>query len=271
MSAANIDFYKPSRQEFGLLNWVGLWTLYLKEVRRFLNVATQTLFAPVVSTLLFYAIFALAISHDTPVINTISYGTFLPPGLMMMAMVQNAFANTSSSLMLAKMQGNVVDILMPPLRPAELTIALAAGGITRGLLVGCMVGLFIWILTPLHIYNLPMVFFHGIAASLLLSLLGIVGGLISQKFDHLAALTNFIITPLAFLSGTFYSIHQLPVFWQGVAHANPFFYMIDGFRYGFTGHTDGSIWIGMVVLAATNLLMIIGVYQLFKSGYRLKN
>ncbi|HMS45047.1 MAG TPA: ABC transporter permease [Alphaproteobacteria bacterium] len=270
MSKSKITFYQPTSRRFGLLNWLGLWALYLKEVRRFLNVSTQTLFAPVVSALLFYAIFALATGHQTVVVADISYAVFLPPGLMMMSMVQNAFANTSSSLILSKMQGNVVDILMPPLRPAELTIALAAGGITRGLLVGLMVGLFLWLLTPLSIHHAIYILFYGTVASLILSLLGIISGLIAQKYDHLAALTNFIVTPLAFLSGTFYSIHQLPTFWQQVAHANPFFYMIDGFRYGFTNHADGPLWLGIVVLCGTSVALTLIVYRLFHSGYRLK-
>jgi ABC-2 type transport system permease protein len=260
----------PQVRRFGAINWVGLWTLYHKEVRRFVKVATQTLLAPLVTTLLYLAIFVLAIGDPSHKIGDVPFRSFLAPGLIMMAMVQNAFANTSSSIMIAKIQGNIVDTLMPPLSPGELTCGFALGGMTRGLAVGLVMWGALAILLPVGVHNLLFILFYAVAASLMLSLLGIVGGIWAEKFDHLAAVTNFIITPFAFLSGTFYSISGLPTFWYGVAHLNPFFYMIDGFRYGFTGHADGSLTAGLTVLAVVNVLLWTLVHRMFARGYRLK-
>jgi ABC-2 type transport system permease protein len=260
----------PEVRRFGAVNWVGLWTLYLKEVRRFTKVATQTILAPLVTTLLFFAIFTLALGRAVQNVGGVSFPEFLGPGLIMMAMVQNAFANTSSSLVIAKIQGNIVDLVMPPLSPGELTFALAAGGLTRGLAVGITVGIVIALLVPVHIHDLFFVLFHAIAASLLLSLLGILGGLWSEKFDHIAAVTNFVITPLSFLSGAFYSTERLPGVWHTVAHFNPFFYMIDGFRYGFIGHADGSVIAGLAALIFANIGLYALIHRLFAIGYKLR-
>jgi ABC-2 type transport system permease protein len=257
-------------RHIGRVNWRGLWTLYMKEVRRFLNVFTQTLLAPMVTTLLFLAIFTLALGGGGREVGGVPFATFLAPGLVMMAMVQNAFANTSSSLVIAKVQGNIVDVLMPPLSAAELTLGIAGGGVTRGLMVGLAVGLGMWIFVPVTIHNPLFILYHGIMASLMLSLLGMIGGIWSEKFDHIAAVTNFVITPFSFLSGTFYSIERLPETWQVVAHFNPFFYMIDGFRYGFIGHADGSLGLGLAVMALFNLFLFAVTYRMFATGYRLK-
>jgi ABC-2 type transport system permease protein len=260
----------PSPRAFGAVNWLGLWTLYAKEVRRFVKVATQTILAPLVTTLLYLAIFVLAIGDAVHRIGDIPFEAFLAPGLIMMAVVQNAFANTSSSILISKVQGNIVDTLMPPLSPGELTCGFALGGVTRGLAVGVVMWLVMIVFVPAGIHDLFFVLFHIVAASLMLSLLGIISGVWSEKFDHLAATTNFVITPFAFLSGTFYSIKNLPAFWYGVAHLNPFFYMIDGFRYGLTGHADGSLIAGLAVLTTVNALLWALAYWMFASGYRLK-
>jgi ABC-2 type transport system permease protein len=252
------------------VNWTGLWTLYLREVRRFVKVSTQTVMAPLVTTLLFLAIFTLALGRSVTQVGGVPFAEFLAPGLIMMAMVQNAFANTSSSLMIAKIQGNIVDVLMPPLSPGELTLGFAAGGVSRGLMVGLAVGLTMWIFVPVRIHDAALVLFHAVAASLMLSLLGILGGIWSEKFDHMAAVTNFIITPLSFLSGTFYSVERLPGFWHAIAHLNPFFYMIDGFRYGFIGHADGSLAAGVAVMSTTNLVLWLLTWRAFDTGYKLK-
>ncbi|MGH6947479.1 MAG: ABC transporter permease [Kiloniellales bacterium] len=257
-------------RQIGALNGRGLWTLYVKEVRRFLNVYTQTLLAPMVTTLLFLAIFTLALGRAMQQVGGVSFAEFLAPGLVMMAMVQNAFANTSSSILIAKVQGNIVDVLMPPLSAGELTLGFAAGGVTRGLVVGVAVTLGMWIFVPLTIHSLSAVLFYAVNASLMLSLLGMLGGIWSEKFDHIAAVTNFVITPFSFLSGTFYSIERLPEHLQVVAHFNPFFYMIDGFRYGFIGHADGSLALGAVVLLGTNLALWVTAHRFFATGYRLK-
>ena len=260
----------PLPRRIGRVNWQGLWTLYLKEVRRFVKVATQTVLAPLITTLLFLAIFTLALGRSVSSVGGVSFAEFLGPGLIMMAMVQNAFANTSSSLLISKVQGNIVDVLMPPLSPWELALGFAAGGVSRGLVVGLAVGLVMWILVPIHIHSAFFVLFHAVAASLLLSLLGILGGIWSEKFDHMAAVTNFVITPLAFLSGTFYSVDRLPGAWRLIAHLNPFFYMIDGFRYGFIGHADGSLAVGLMVMIAVNAALALLAWRAFAVGYKLK-
>jgi len=260
----------PQPRQLGAVNWLGLWTLLVKEVRRFLKVYFQTVLAPVVTTLLFLAVFALATGQSRGLVSGVPYEQFLAPGLIMMAITQNAFANTSSSLIIAKVQGNIVDLLMPPLSPLEQTVAVALGGVARGLLVGAAVLLAMLTFIPLHVASLPLVLFHALTASLLLSFLGMAGGIWAEKFDHLASVTNFIITPLSFLSGTFYSVERLPGLVKTLAKIDPFFYMIDGFRAGFIGHSDGDITTGIIVMLGMNLVMGFTAYRMFKSGYKLK-
>ena len=264
------DFSPPRVRQFGLVNWLGLWTLYLREVRRFLKVGMQTIAAPVVTTLLFLAIFVLALGGQQRHVGGVPFLEFLAPGLIMMAMVQNAFANTTSSLMIAKMQGSIVDLLMPPVSPLELTLGLAAGGVTRGLVVGAVVAGAMAVVVPIHLFNPALALFHAVAASLLLSVLGIIGAIWADKFDHIAAVTNFVVTPLSFLSGTFYSIEQLPGAWRTVAACNPFFYMIDGFRYAFIGHADGSILGGVAVMTLLDLALLWLCHTMIARGYKLK-
>jgi ABC-2 type transport system permease protein len=255
---------------FGAVNWRGLWTLYLKEVRRFIKVMTQTVLAPMVTTLLFYAVFALALGRVVDRAGGVPYLEFLAPGLIIMAMAQNAFANTSSSIIIAKVQGNIVDVLMPPLEAIELIVAFALGGVTRGVVVGLAVACGMAVFVPVHVAHIGYIAFHGVMGSLMLALLGIVGAIWSEKFDHIAAVTNFIVTPLAFLSGTFYSIERLPGAWSVAAHLNPFFYMIDGFRYGFIGHADGSLGAGIAVMIAINTALWLVCHRMFATGYKLK-
>ena len=219
----------------------------------------QTIAAPVVTTLLFLAIFLLALGGQQRSAGGVPFLTFLAPGLIMMAMVQNAFANTTSSLMIAKLQGNIVDLLMPPLSALELTVGLALGGVTRGLVVGAVVAAAMALVEPLRLYAPWLALFHAVAASLLLSVLGIIGAIWADKFDHIAAVTNFIVTPLSFLSGTFYSIERLPPVWHTVALCNPFFYMIDGFRYAFIGHAEGPIAVGVAVMTVLDLALLAGL------------
>jgi ABC-2 type transport system permease protein len=251
-------------------NWLGLWTLYLREVRRFAKVYTQTLLAPIVTTLLFLAIFSLALGRSVDMVGEVPYLQFLAPGLIMMAIMQNAFANTSSSLVISKVQGNIVDSLMPPLTAHELTFGFAMGGVTRGVAVGLTVGLAMAPFVTLHLQHPFFVIYHAVMASLFLSLLGVAGGIWSEKFDHIAAVTNFVVTPLSFLSGTFYTVERLPQAGQVVAYINPFFYMIDGFRYGFIGHADVVPWVGVIVIAVVNLLLWLLCYWMFARGYKLK-
>jgi ABC-2 type transport system permease protein len=260
----------PRIRRFGAVNWLGFWTLYLREVRRFLKVSMQTVAAPVVTTLLFLAIFLLALGAERRHVGDIPYVEFLAPGLIMMAMAQNAFANTSSSLMIAKVQGNIVDVLMPPLSPAEFTWGFALGGVTRGIIVGVVVAATMALFVPMHVALPGFALFHAVAASLLLSLLGVLGGIWADKFDHIAAVTNFVVTPLSFLSGTFYSIERLPPLWHGIALWNPFFYMIDGFRYGFIGVADGPVWGGVAVMVGVNVALVALCHVLVARGYKLK-
>lgn len=251
-------------------NWLGLWTLYMREVRRFMKVYTQTLLAPIVTTLLFLAIFALALGRAVESVHGVPYLQFLAPGLIMMAVAQNAFANTSSSIVIAKVQGNIVDTLMPPLTAHELTFAIAMGGASRGVLVGFVTLLAMSPFVPITLHSPALILYHAVMASLMLSLLGIAGGIWSEKFDHIAAVTNFVVTPLSFLSGTFYSIDRLPAAGQVIAHLNPFFYMIDGFRYGFIGRADAPPLLGVAVLAGVNAGLWLLCYWMFKRGYKLK-
>jgi ABC-2 type transport system permease protein len=252
------------------INLLGLWTLYLKEVRRFWKVGTQTVLAPVITTLVFLAIFALAMHRAETTIGDLPFLRFLAPGLIMMAIVQNAFSNTSSSIVIAKIQGNIVDYLMPPLGAGELLFGMIMGGITRGVAVG--VAVYLAMLPFVHLPPLHplLIAFYVVASSLMLSLVGLLAGLWSDKFDQIAAVTNFVITPLSFLSGTFYSIEALPDSLRWIAHANPFFYMIDGIRYAFTGHADGSVAIGVAVLLTVNLGLWVLAYRLMRGGYKLK-
>ncbi len=260
----------PRVRQFGAVNWLGLWTLYEREVRRFVKVGMQTIAAPVVTTLLFLAIFLLALSGQQRSVAGVPFLAFLAPGLIMMAMVQNAFANTTSSLMIAKFQGNIVDMLMPPLSPLELTLGLAMGGVTRGLVVGFVVWAAMAVVVPVTLASPALILFHAVAASLFMSVLGIVAAIWADKFDHIAAVTNFIVTPLSFLSGTFYSIDRLPETWRLVAFCDPFFYMIDGFRAGFIGHADGSIALGIAIMTALDLGLLALCHLVFASGYKLK-
>lgn len=257
-------------QRIGRVNWVGLQTLYLKEVQRFLKVFTQTVAAPVITTLLFYTVFALALGGIVRRAGDVPFLHFIAPGLVMMSVLQNAFANTSSSVLIAKVQGNIVDILMPPLSPLELALGWVGGGITRGLIVGIAAMIAITIFVPTGIHNVAFIAFYALMASMMLSLIGVIGGIWADKFDHIAAITNFVVTPLAFLSGTFYSIERLPDTWQWVAHMNPFFYMIDGFRFGFIGHADSNLAIGILLVTAINGALWWLVLRMLKTGYKLK-
>ncbi|NQW00786.1 MAG: ABC transporter permease [Rhodospirillales bacterium] len=251
-------------------NWIGLWTLYKREVRRFLKVYTQTLLAPMITTLLFLSVFALALGGATRFVGDIPFMQFLAPGLVMMAIAQNAFANTSSSLVVAKVQGNIVDTLMPPFTAHELVFGIALGGATRGVVTGLFVGLVMMAVVGISVHHVGFILYHAVMASLMLSLLGMIGGIWADKFDHIAAVTNFIITPLSFLSGTFYTLDRLPEMAQMIAKINPFFYMIDGFRFGFIGYSDSTLWIGLLVMAGVNICLWGLTTWMFATGYKLK-
>lgn len=252
------------------INVTGLQTFIHKEIARFMKVWLQTVLAPVITTILFFMIFVLALGHENEAVDGVPYLLFLVPGLVMMAMVQNAFANTSSSIIIAKVQGNIVDVLMPPLSAFELLVGYALGGMVRGVMVGaaCLIAMVPFV--PFTIYSWPMLIGTAVLSSLMLSLIGIAGGLWSEKFDHMATITNFIVTPLSFLSGTFYSIERLPGIWKEIAAYNPFFHMIDGFRYGMIGHADADISMGVWMLVIINALLFWLCYHLLKTGYKIR-
>lgn len=254
----------------GRVNWLGVWTLYLKEITRFRKILLQTVIAPSVSALIFLTVFSLALGGAFRTAGDIPYLQFLAPGLIMMALFQNSFQNSMASLIVAKVQGNIVDYLMPPLSAAELTIAIAMGGVTRGLAVGCAVAAVMFPFAPIEVHHAGAIVFFGIAGSLMLSSIGVISGIWAERFDQTAVITNFVVTPLTFLSGTFYSIERLPGIWHTISQLNPFFYAIDGFRFGFIGVSDGSPAIGVVYLIGVDLALLLVCYVLFATGFRLK-
>jgi len=255
------------------VNWEGLKTLYIKEVRRFFKVQTQTVWAPAVTTLLYLVIFTVALGRAGRTVMGVPFADFLAPGLIVMAMIQNAFANSSFSLLVGKIQGNIVDYLMPPLSTRELIAGLVGAAVTRAFLVGFAVWLvmLLWPGVSVHVEHPLIVLWFGLMGSLLLALLGLLTSVWAEKFDHAAAITNFVVTPLSLLSGTFYSVHSLSPGFQAVSHANPFFYVISGFRAGFLGVSDSPLLVGGVGLLLLNLALFVVTYQLLKSGWKIKN
>ncbi|WP_343074225.1 ABC transporter permease [Parvularcula dongshanensis] len=269
-------------RRFGAVNWLGLWTLYKKEVQRYLKVAGQTVLAPIVTTLLYLTVFLVAFSGAgrdvTMEGQVVPYAAFLPPGLIMMAVLSNAFQNASSSIIIGKVQGSLVDVLMPPLSAAELTVAFVAGAATRGLMVGFITAVTIAVFlaftgTMLTLHALWAVLFFSVCASVLLGAFGAVGGMWAEKFDQLAVITNFVITPLTFLSGTFFSVHKegLPGWVADISAFNPLFYLIDGFRWGFIGVSDAPVARGAVVCFLLTALSVWVTLLLFRRGYKLKD
>ncbi len=252
------------------VNWLGLQTLYKREVMRFLKVYNQTLLAPMVNALLFLAIFSLALGERVKFVGDISFQEFMIPGLIMMTIVQNAFANTSSSFIMGKVLGTMIDYLLPPISAGEMTLAMVLGGITRGIMTGLCVAIAVSIFSTPTMHNFALAVFYVVFASSLLALIGILSGIFANSFDQMSAITSYIITPLSFLSGTFYSVKHLPEFWQTINLANPFFYMIDGFRYSMTGQSDADITTGMSILIISNIILYAIVLRLLKSGYRIK-
>lgn len=262
----------PRPVQIGRVNWVGLWTLYLREVQRFAKVGMQTVIAPVITSMLFLMVFAVAVGERAQLAGDTDFIAFLVPGLAMMTVLQNAFANTSSSIVVSKVQGNIVDLLMPPIGPGELLVGLAAGGMTRGIAVGLVAAVVLGVFGGLSMPAAPLsALAFLILGSLALSFAGILAGVWANKFDEMAAITNFLIQPLAFLSGTFYSVERLPSPFDTIATLNPFFYAIDGFRYGLLGIADRPVVTGMICLVLLNGVLGWLCYRVLKSGYRLKS
>ena len=255
------------------VNWGGLKTLYVKEVRRFFKVQMQTVWAPAITTLLYLAIFTIALGRAGRMVMGVPFADFLAPGLIVMAMLQNASANSSFSLLVGKIQGNIVDYLMPPLSTGELIAGLIGAAVTRAFLVGFAVWLvmLLWPGVSVDIRHIGIVLWFGLMGALLLSFLGLLTSLWADKFDHAAAVTNFVVTPLSLLSGTFYSVEQLAPTFRAVSHANPFFYIISGFRFGFLGLSDSPILLGALLILAIDLVLWAICYALLRSGWKLKN
>ncbi len=255
------------------VNWGGLSVLFGKEVRRFLKVQTQTIWAPAITTVLYLVIFTVALGRAGATVLGVPFAAFIAPGLIVMGMMQNAFANASFSLLVGKIQGTIVDYLMPPLSNAELIAGIIGAAVTRAVLVGCAVWLAMWLYpgVPVTVRHFGPVLWFGLMGSIFLALLGMITSLWAEKFDHLAAMTNFVIIPLSLLSGTFYSVTQLAPTFELLSHLNPFFYIISGFRYGFLGVADSPIYVGGAVILALNAILGVGLYAVMQSGWKLKS
>lgn len=253
------------------INWFGAFTLLKKETLRFLKVYHQTLFSPVINIVLFLAVFSLSVGGQIKTVNGVPFAIFMSSGLIMMAAMQNAFANSSSSFVMGRVMGHIVDYLMPPLGAIELLFAFTVGAILRGVFVAIMSFAVISIFVSLPIHSFSAVIFYLIFSCMFLGFLGVLCGILSESFDQMSAMTSYVITPLTFLSGTFYSTKSLPEFWQNVSSVNPFFYMIDGLRFSITGQSDAAIWVGMAYILALNLILGGVLLQLLHRGYRIKN
>ncbi|MDB5678689.1 ABC transporter permease [Sphingomonas bacterium] len=258
------------------VNWGGLGTLYVKEVRRFFKVHLQTIWAPAITTLLFLVVFTVATGAKRPVLignTSVPFGDFIAPGLIIsQGMMGPAFANASFSLLVGKIQGTIVDYLMPPLSTMELLAGLVGGAMTRAFIVGLVVwaamalyGVGVW---PQHLWA---VLWFGFLGAMFLSLLGVLTSIWADKFDHAAAVSNFVIIPLGLLSGTFYSVTNLAPAFRTISHFNPFFYIISGFRYGFLGTADSPILVGSIVVFALDAVLALTCYWLFNTGWKIKS
>jgi ABC-2 type transport system permease protein len=260
------------------VNWIGLRTLYMKEVRRFFKVQTQTIWAPAITTLLFLVIFSVALGRGGREVLGVNFATFVAPGLIVMGMMQNAFANASFSFLSGKMQGTIVDFLMPPLSEGELMLAMIGAAVSRGVLVGLALyaAMMLWPGVDLSLAHPWAVVWFGLMGTGFLAILGLLSSIWADKFDHSAAITNFVIAPLSLLSGTFYVIDNLAPLFQTISRANPFFYIISGFRFGFLGQsdigdTDAAVIQSAIAMGVINLVLAIITYLVLCSGWKLKS
>ena len=277
-TAMEPDFPPRGEPLIAGINRIGLWSLYVKEVRRFLKVQTQTIWGPAVSTILFLIIFDVALGRGDRTVLGVPFADFIAPGLIVMAMMQNAFANSSFSLLAGKIQGTIIDLLMPPLSEGELMAGIVGAAITRAVMVGAALALAI-VLYPgasLHYAHGWAIAWFGLMGAAMLALFGLLTSIWAEKFDHNAAISTLVVAPLALLSGTFYTIDNLAGVFETISRLNPFFYVISGFRYGFLGESDIGQGIGAVVQAAIglgvfNLALAFLTYKLLKSGWKLKD
>lgn len=257
-------------RRFGRVNWLGLAMLGWREIRRFLAVWQQTVLAPLITAGLFLTVFALAFGVGRADVMGVSYLVFLAPGILMMTVIQNAFANTSSSIVIAKVQGNIVDTLMPPLAPWEILAGYLIGSVARALVVAAVIAVGLWLVVGQGVAHPLWTLAWVVLGAVLLGGLGVLAAIWANKFDQMAAITNFVVTPLSFLSGTFYSVEALPPAFRAASHANPVFYLIDGARYGFIGVSDASPWQGLGVVALACLIVLGLAWSWLRSGYRMK-
>ena len=258
-------------KKFGFVNWIGFKSLWFKECNRFMAVWQQTLLSPLVSSLLFLSVLSLALGNNRGDVLGYSFINFLAPGLIAMSILTQSFSHSVSSLMIGKIQGNIVDMLYAPLSAFEVTMAIILAALTRSFLIAIISITVFSLIVDITIYNIFYIFIFGFLSAFILGSLGFITGLWAEKFDHTATVTNFIITPLSFLSGVFYSIDKLPELFQNISHINPFFYMIDGFRYGFLGKSDGPIFIGLIYLTILSIIMWYIAFFLYKKGYKIKS
>jgi len=263
--------YNIRVKRFGSVNWIGFKSLWLKECSRFMAVWQQTLLSPLVSSLLFLSVLSLALGNNRGDVLGYSFVNFLAPGLIAMSILTQSFSHSVSSLMIGKIQGNIVDMLYAPLSAFEVSMAIILAALTRSFLIAIISIVVFSLIVDITIYNIFYIFVFGFLGAFILGSLGFITGLWAEKFDHNATVTNFIITPLSFLSGVFYSIDKLPKLFQNISHINPFFYMIDGFRYGFLGKSDGSITIGLIYLIILSIIIWYVAFFLYKKGYKIKS
>jgi len=266
-----VNKYEIYEKRFGYVNWLGFYTLYKKEILRFFKVVFQTIISPLITSLLFLMVLSLAIGNERGGALGYPFITFLAPGLIAMQIIQQAFAHTSSSIMIGKIQGNIVDILYAPLSPGEITLATILAAVTRSIIIAAVSIVVFSFIVDLQFHNFYCIFIYTFLGSFILGAIGFIVGLWAEKFDNMASATNFIIVPLSFLSGTFYSIKRLPEVLQKISEWNPFFYIIDGFRYGFLGVSDGSLIFGLFYLVILSGLTWFAAYILFKKGYKIKS
>ncbi|MEI4194265.1 ABC transporter permease [Roseovarius sp. E0-M6] len=264
-------YQQMGERRFGRMNWLGLATLAEREVLRFLAVWTQTVLAPLVTSALFLLIFTIAIGPRRGEVMGVSFTTFIAPGILMMTVIQNAFANTSSSIVISKVQGNIVDTLMPPLSAFEMVLGYLAGSVARGVIVALAIALGLWAVLGIVPAHPVWAFVFVMLGAIFVGGLGIVAGIFANKFDQMAAITNFVVTPLAFLSGTFYSVEALPPVLRDITNVNPIFYVIDGVRFGVIGVSDASPWLGLAIAVGSSFAIVGAGWAMFARGYRLKS
>ena len=253
------------------INWVGAYTLYIKETLRFLSVFGQTIIGPIVTSILFLSVISLAIGSDRPNVLGVPFIEFLAPGLIAMQIIQQAFSHSSSSLLMGKVMGNIVDLVGAPLSAGEVSLSIIFAAVTRTLFISIISIVIFSIMIEIEIKNYLIFFIYLFLSSFIMGAAGFIAGLWADKFDHMATATNFIIVPLSFLSGTFYSVERLPDLLNTLSHYNPFFHMIDGFRYAFINNMDGSLKFGLIYLSLFSIIIWLIAYLLYKKGYKIKS